>query len=208
VRRPRRGVRRNGFFDSLLGRENWGYAFYGNDARKMFQGTGDAHTKDEAKAVAYFGWERVPGVQIAIAYDRARWTHPPNHWTQDWQVAAYDGIDGMSVWMHDLSMPGRVTEPRTLPARAGRSQRTMRMNASRAALDGSPEAAAILSSGRRVFIVRGLATHGTLRSMKKQVLPTLVIQSPSEAAAKSFAKQAYKKSLQRGTEVDLQVEAV
>lgn len=81
-------------------------------------------------------------------------------------------------------------------------------NASKAAVIDTPEAVAILSTGRRVFIVHGLASRTTQRVAKKEVLPTLVVQSPSAAAAASFAKRAYKKSLQRGTEVDVHAEPV
>jgi len=202
--------RRNGFFGDLFKRENWGYAFYDRAGKLMFSGVPNQRTRQEAESVAYFGWEHVPGVRVAVAADIDRWKPLPKVWTHEWKMAAYEGIDRMKTWDHQMALGEARTE--RVPTQRAVSKTlqmpAMQRNASRAAVDGTPEAAAILSTGRRVFVVRGLATHGTQRAMRKQALPTLVVRSPSEAAAAAFARRAYNKSLQRGTEVDLRVEAV
>lgn len=117
--------------------------------------------------------------------------------------------------LHTLHFRYQATEGRTARDIIRECMRTcggmpnsLQPNASKAAVIDTPEAVAILSTGRRVFIVHGLASRTTQRVAKKEVLPTLVVQSPSESAAVSFAKRAYKKHLQRGTEVDVHAEPV
>jgi len=124
--RGHRKVRRNGgFFESMFGRDDWGYAFYDKAGRQMLRGTTADHTREEAKAVAYFGYEHVPGVLVAIAYDHKRWKPAPTVWSRDWQEAAvHDGIDGMMVWSDFL--PGDMAPSQ--PVKSRLAAKTIRMN--------------------------------------------------------------------------------
>lgn len=101
-RTSRRPVHRNrGFWASVFGPPvPWGYALYDKSGKLMLRGVPGVsrHPSDEAQSVAYFGWEHVPGVKTAIAFDTERWPKPPARWTRDWEVAAYNGIDGMHTW--------------------------------------------------------------------------------------------------------------